>query len=705
MSTDNNDTPVPIETPFLTSDDPFGQMEQHDRHPTEGVENAAQAGQLEILHQDPKPVEQPDMLAHVPTYQDEAEINRQAAYQLLSEREKLLDGLHQVDAIGPEMRSPVKFMPIEEDSSLPPALDAAGPDDAEPTDQLPQDSSLEATPLQTYTHETAVSTQPAEENSTMPIKISVPEVEELSPRIVVFGVGGAGGNAVNNMITNHLNGVEFVVANTDSQALTNSAANRRIQLGSAVTQGLGAGSVPEVGRAAAEESADEIMDHLQGCHMAFIAAGMGGGTGTGAAPVLARLAREAGVLTVGVVTKPFQFEGSRRMKSAEAGIEELQKYVDTLIVIPNQNLFCVANEKTTFAQAFQLADNVLAQGVRGITDLMINPGLINLDFADVKTVMHEMGKAVMGTGESEGEDRAVKAAQMAISNPLLEDITLQGAKGVLISIAGGMDMTLHEVDDAAKAIREEVDADANIIFGTTLDPEMDGSIRVSLIATGMDVDISTINDRNTAKVADAIGKALPNKAPENMAALTSAAEAEQSLPLMGADAGVSGGDHGDFFAMPSATTPVPTPAQTHVAATMSAATDLQAQAAQTPATQPDPFRAADMANAGRTAEPGYAPQASVPVAQAASQASFAAAQAQPQGVAEPAPEPVKQRPSLFERMMGRKSAPKEPIAERQEPSVQTEARVTMMPHDGPMHTQSVEDESLDIPAFLRRQAN
>ncbi|MEJ2119886.1 MAG: cell division protein FtsZ [Alphaproteobacteria bacterium] len=302
---------------------------------------------------------------------------------------------------------------------------------------------------------------------------------------MVFGVGGAGGNAVNNMIRSNLEGVECIVANTDAQALAQSLAERRIQLGLSITQGLGSGSRPEIGRAAAEEGMQEIIDHLQGCHMAFVTAGMGGGTGTGAAPVIARLAREQGVLTVAVVTKPFQFEGAHRMRVAEDGLNELQEQVDTLIVIPNQNLFRVADENTTFTDAFKLADEVLYAGVRGVTDLMTMPGLINLDFADIRTVMGEMGKAMMGAGEAEGDGRAIKAAESAIANPLLDDVSLRGARGVLINITGGNDMTLYEVDESANRIREEVDADANIIFGSTFDETIQGRIRVSIFATGI----------------------------------------------------------------------------------------------------------------------------------------------------------------------------------------------------------------------------
>ena len=319
----------------------------------------------------------------------------------------------------------------------------------------------------------------------MSINIGPPSVDELKPKIAVIGVGGAGGNAIANMIAANVEGVDFIVANTDAQALNSSPAEHRIQLGSEITEGLGAGARPEVGRAAAEETLAQIEAALDGAHMVFIAAGMGGGTGTGAAPVIAAAARAKKILTVGVVTKPFMFEGTRRMRSADAGIEELQRCVDTLIVIPNQNLFLVANPNTTFKEAFLLADEVLQQGVRGITDLMIMPGLINLDFADVRSVMHEMGKAMMGTGEASGDDRALVAAQAAIANPLLDGVSMQGAKGVIISITGGEDMRLMEVDQAASHIRELVDPDANIIWGSAFNPDLEGKIRVSVVATGI----------------------------------------------------------------------------------------------------------------------------------------------------------------------------------------------------------------------------
>jgi len=323
----------------------------------------------------------------------------------------------------------------------------------------------------------------------MAINLSAPDFTELKPRILVFGVGGAGGNAVNNMVASKLEGVEFLVANTDAQALVHSKASFRLQLGSALTQGLGAGSRPDVGEAAAEESSGEIKRQLESSHMVFITAGMGGGTGTGAAPVIAKIARDMGILTVGVVTKPFAFEGGRRMRIAEEGIEKLKEFVDTLIVIPNQNLFRIANEKTTFAKAFEMADEVLYSGVRGVTDLMVMPGLINLDFADVRTVMSEMGTAMMGMGEADGERRAIEAAEAAISNPLLDVSSMRGARGVLINITGGMDLTLYEVDEAANKIRQEVDPDANIIVGSTFDERMNGRMRVSVVATGIATEV------------------------------------------------------------------------------------------------------------------------------------------------------------------------------------------------------------------------
>jgi cell division protein FtsZ len=369
----------------------------------------------------------------------------------------------------------------------------------------------------------------------MTINLKMPDIRELKPRITVFGVGGAGGNAVNNMITAGLIGCDFVVANTDAQALTLSKAERIIQMGIQVTEGLGAGSQPDVGRAAAEEVIDEIRDHLAGAHMVFVTAGMGGGTGTGAAPVVAQCAKELGILTVGVVTKPFHFEGQRRMRVADQGIIELQKAVDTLLIIPNQNLFRVANEKTTFADAFAMADQVLYSGVACITDLMVKEGLINLDFADVRAVMREMGKAMMGTGEASGDKRALSAAEAAISNPLIEETTMKGAKGLLISITGGKDLALYEVDEAATRIREEVDSDANIIVGATFDESLDGIVRVSVVATGLDVALSARQPQPVQLRQPAVAPVVvapvqaPTPAPQAVAAASRLAELTQSL--------------------------------------------------------------------------------------------------------------------------------------------------------------------------------
>ena len=380
----------------------------------------------------------------------------------------------------------------------------------------------------------------------MTINLTMPTRENaLKPRIMVIGVGGAGGNAVNNMIESKLEGVEFLASNTDAQALVQSLAERKIQLGENITHGLGAGSKPEIGRAAAEEAIDEIADHLAGTHMVFIAAGMGGGTGTGAAPVIARLAREHEILTVGVVTRPFNFEGVQRARIAEAGIQEIQQYVDTLIVIPNQNLFGLANEKTTFSDAFAMADQVLYSGVRGITDLIVVPGRVNLDFSDIRTVMSEMGKAMMGTGEAEGEGRATRAAEAAISNPLLDDMSMNGAREVLINITGGDDMTLFEVEEAADRIRKEVDESANIIFGSAFDPALDGGMRVSVVATGIDGE-AAVHAKPVLKVVtdrEAVAAHWPHGgAPEAAAAHAAealapgaAADAEVEIPALSGD--------------------------------------------------------------------------------------------------------------------------------------------------------------------------
>lgn len=439
-------------------------------------------------------------------------------------------------------------------------------------------------------------------DETMAINLKMPDITELKPRITVFGVGGAGGNAVNNMIQTGLLGCDFVVSNTDAQALAQTKAERVIQMGVAVTEGLGAGSQPEVGCAAAEEVLDEIKDHLAGSHMVFITAGMGGGTGTGAAPVIARAAREQGILTVGVVTKPFQFEGQRRMRVAEEGIGELQKNVDTLIVIPNQNLFRIANEKTTFADAFAMADEVLYSGVACITDLMVKEGLINLDFADVRSIMNSMGKAMMGTGEASGEGRAIQSAEAAIANPLLDETSMKGARGLLISITGGNDMTLFEVDEAASRIREEVDIDANIILGATFDESLEGIIRVSVVATGIEANMQTSESDQEQRLA-ALADRLRHVA-ETQSNAAAAAAADRLMPRAG---------------QPAAAAPAPAPARTEqkrltpAPATPAAPRAQAAPAPQRPAepvtakTDPDvtiePFKPAPMPGVPRMAEP------------------------------------------------------------------------------------------------------
>jgi cell division protein FtsZ len=510
------------------------------------------------------------------------------------------------------------------------------------------------------------------------INLSIPKDEqELKPRITVIGVGGAGGNAVNNMIRSNLIGCEFIACNTDAQSLQLSTAPRKIQLGIGVTRGLGAGSRPDVGRAAAEEAIDDILESLQGSNMVFITAGMGGGTGSGAAPVIARIARELGILTVGVVTKPFHFEGVHRMRTADAAIEELQKFVDTLIIIPNQNLFRVANERTTFADAFKMADDVLHAGVRGVTDLMVMPGLINLDFADIRTVMSEMGKAMMGTGEAEGERRAVDAAEAAISNPLLEDVSMKGARGVLINITGGLDMTLFEVDEAANRIREEVDPDANIIFGSTFDEKLQGKMRISVVATGIDAELSPKGDSRplfTARTdtpAPSTGYTQPmltqNAAqPRNEGARGDAAPA--AAPPLAQERGA---------------TPEPPPV---------------AEAAESAAVRGGAFIAPRPVDAG----PPRQPTAAQPAAPQAPRAP------------EQPPRPRGRVPSLIERVTGvgraRATPPAPPAPAREpQPRAAIPARpaqprlAPLEPEERPGATK--EDDLLDIPAFLRRQAN
>jgi cell division protein FtsZ len=585
----------------------------------------------------------------------------------------------------------------------------------------------------------------------MTINLKIPDIRELKPRITVFGTGGAGGNAVNNMITSGLQGCEFVVANTDAQALTISKAERIIQMGVQVTEGLGAGSQPEVGRAAAEEVIDEIRDHLQGAHMVFVTAGMGGGTGTGAAPVVARCAKEMGILTVGVVTKPFHFEGIRRMKVAEAGIVELQKVVDTLLIIPNQNLFRVANEKTTFADAFALADEVLRSGVSCITDLMVKEGLINLDFADVRAVMREMGKAMMGTGEASGEKRALSAAEAAISNPLIDDASMKGAKGLLISITGGRDLTLYEVDEAATRIREEVDQEANIIVGATFDESLEGIIRVSVVATGIDhsAELKAPRPATTTASAHASSSAAPEA---RLAELTQKLRADQQRLAERIERSAA----------------APQPAASHGHEAIENAAKAAVAAAVLPMTMDDvtirPMQPKPSLFLEPTAEPraAYEPPAPTAFIPPTPERPANRGQRMPRidelpvpaqnelrvmrGEAPPAEPPQKQRMGLLQRLAsvglggGRREeealqapetqpprprmgpvpqAPARPMQPRPAPRPPEQSRPSepvseyarRPPHQGldplgrqaPVHNSSEEDQ-LDIPAFLRRQA-
>ena len=557
----------------------------------------------------------------------------------------------------------------------------------------------------------------------MTINLKIPDIREMKPRITVFGVGGAGGNAVNNMIAAGLQGVDFVVANTDAQALTMSKAERIIQMGTQVTEGLGAGSQPEVGRAAAEEVIDEIRDHLTGAHMVFVTAGMGGGTGTGAAPIIAKTARELGILTVGVVTKPFHFEGQRRMRFAEAGIVELHKVVDTLLIIPNQNLFRVANEKTTFADAFAMADQVLYSGVACITDLMVKEGLINLDFADVRAVMREMGKAMMGTGEASGEKRALTAAEAAIANPLIDDASMKGARGLLISITGGKDLTLYEVDEAATRIREEVDQDANIIVGATFDESLEGIIRVSVVATGID---HTAVQRQTAQPEAAL-KELASK----MRSTRTADRIERSPASAPAAASAAA---------------VESAAHAAVAAALMGPTAIEEVSIRPMPIKPSLFEPA----------PGEAVQAELPTPKTfippAPERTVARAPRMPRIDELPLPaqneikaqrgeladdHPEKRRMSLMQRLasvgLGRRleepEAPRAPRTAQAMPQFERPLRPTARQPEGrpddpvseyarrslpqgldphgrpaPVHN-SAEEDQLDIPAFLRRQAN
>ncbi len=572
----------------------------------------------------------------------------------------------------------------------------------------------------------------------MSINLTVPsnnETPELKPRITVIGVGGAGGNAVNNMITSGLEGVDFMVTNSDAQALAQSQSDLRIQMGTQITRGLGAGSNPDVGRAAAEESLEDILANLQDANMVFITAGLGGGTGTGAAPVIARAARERGILTVGVVTKPFQFEGANRMKIAEAGLEELHQFVDTLLIIPNQNLFRVANEQTTFADAFKMADDVLYSGVRGVTDLMVMPGLINLDFADIRSVMSEMGKAMMGTGEAEGERRAVEAAEAAIANPLLDDTSMRGAKGVLINITAGNDITLFEVDEAANRIRDEVDEDANIIFGSTFDENLDGRIRVSVVATGIEAEAGARPQPIVRQVAEAYrpaqieapGEEAGSAAPAEVARFPEAAadpmaEQEEASEQEPAGDGTDNGAGGDSPApfIPDA------PVETVPAA---------AEAA-----RPDPIAVADMMNA-RSAEDAPTPKKKGPslFERVTGVGRQERREPQPPAVAKApqAPEPIPSPVSAPEPEAAPQPAPvAQPMESAPEPPPETHHETRHETHhdtpipappppaeqpaqsaspanmllgaldtdDGGKNTGD-DDDLLDIPAFLRRQAN
>jgi len=545
----------------------------------------------------------------------------------------------------------------------------------------------------------------------MAINLTAPHQEpDLKPRITVVGVGGAGGNAVNNMIRAKLEGVEFVVANTDAQALGQSIAERRIQLGVGVTQGLGAGSRPDVGRVAAEESMGDLLEHISGSHMVFVAAGMGGGTGTGAAPVIARACREHGILTVGVVTKPFHFEGQNRMKLAEAGIEELQQTVDTLIIIPNQNLFRVANERTTFADAFKMADDVLYSGVRGVTDLMVMPGLINLDFADIRSVMGEMGKAMMGTGEAEGDNRAIDAAQKAISNPLLDDVSMKGAKGVLINITGGMDMTLFEVDEAANRIRDEVDPDANIIFGSTFDESLNGRMRVSVVATGIDVAaaVAPLPDKKVVNIrTSAVARPAPivTTAP---AAVAAAATTIPPVPVYQPTVAQAQQAATALKLEPAPEAEPPAPVETVIAPAPEAfipprPVEVAPQpVAAMPAQPANAFAAAEIANATRA----------VPAAPAAPRAArpdslfkrmMRAGTARPDGEA-PRPQPTLAMPTGGIMPAATEMAP---VAVAPAPAPQAapvQPRLGGLDPTDRIQPKS-EDDLLEIPAFLRRQAN
>ncbi len=519
----------------------------------------------------------------------------------------------------------------------------------------------------------------------MTLNLTVPQQlhTDFTPRITVIGVGGGGTNAVDNMIALNLQGVDFVVANTDAQQLMHSRADRRIQLGPHLTQGLGAGAKPEIGRAAAEEASEELARHLEGTHMVFITAGMGGGTGTGAAPVIARMARERGVLTVGVVTKPFTFEGGRRAKSAEAGISELQSYVDTLIVIPNQNLFRLANERTGWKEAFKMADHVLYMGVRGVTDLMMAPGLVNLDFADIRTVMAEMGKAMMGTGEAEGENRAIRAAEAAISNPLLEDTSMSGARGLLINITGGEDMTLFEVDQAANRIREEVADDANIIFGSAVDDNLSGRVRVSVVATGIDT-VQAVEAQRPRLVAvgggAAVAQPMPVSQPSSMQVAPAmpipAGQPQVAMPMLQPQ-------HGPVSVMGAPVLPQAVATAEQDAVAYTPAEMQQSRPKPAPAAAPGPAPAQ---------RPFVAPRAGL------------FTEAPPSAPAQPVQAPAPARNSLFGIVTGAIRGRSAPVAapepQRAEPSLASQ------PEGGPsVRPAPAEEMGLDIPAFLRRQSS
>ncbi|QFT60354.1 Cell division protein FtsZ [Sulfitobacter sp. THAF37] len=550
----------------------------------------------------------------------------------------------------------------------------------------------------------------------MTLNLSLPGQDDLKPRITVFGVGGAGGNAVNNMIEKQLDGVDFVVANTDAQALQQARAENKVQLGIKVTEGLGAGARATVGAAAAEESIEQIVDHLAGAHMCFITAGMGGGTGTGAAPIIAQAARELGVLTVGVVTKPFQFEGAKRMRQAEDGVEALQKVVDTLIIIPNQNLFRLANEKTTFTEAFSMADDVLYQGVKGVTDLMVRPGLINLDFADVRAVMDEMGKAMMGTGEAEGEDRAIQAAEKAIANPLLDEISLRGAKGVLINITGGEDLTLFELDEAANRIREEVDPEANIIVGSTMDEGMGGVMRVSVVATGIDAtDVNTDIPVPRRSMSQPLKpQTVTEDAPAAPAASVAASTAQDSQKPLFEDMDVqrvaAEEQAEDIFAEDSTQDD-----------------DLPPPAYQPQVAAFEPRQEEDSIEAEAEAKPeAYvaprAPAPGTPSPEALARLRAAAQKANPEQSRPAAQQPRPQQAasggqdkprfginSLINRMTGHAEgeshAQAQPRPVRQQPPVQQAPQRGASAAPQPSQEADPDQERIEIPAFLRRQAN